>query len=559
MISFQEKIRETYRLIRERGDDGVWLALVPEEEVLARARVLETSDLPLRGKTFAVKDNIDVAGLPTTAACPEFSYLPEKNAFVVQRLLDAGAIVIGKTNLDQFATGLNGTRTPHTIPRNAFHAEYISGGSSSGSAIAVAVGEVDFSLGTDTAGSGRVPAAFNNLVGFKPTKGRWSTSGLVPACRSLDCITVFAKNLAEVVAVDRAVAGFDAADPYSRVEPAGFRPVKKRLAVLPESQREFFGDAECAALYISALVKAKTLGWELVDFDYEPFLSAAALLYSGPWVAERHAALRAFLANHADAVQPVVRQIVEGAGKFSATNAFEAQYRLAALVRETEPLWQDCDAMVLPTAGTIYTVGQLQADPIGLNSNLGRYTNFVNLMDLSAVAVPAGFRQDGLPFGVTFVAPAWAENLLFEVGADFLGEDRPATSRGVKVAVVGAHLRGQPLNGQLLGLGAVFVEQCRTAPIYRLFALPETTPPKPGMVRRENGTAIEVEVWQLSEVAFGRFVAAIPGPLGIGSVGLESGEMVKGFLCEEYAVKGAEDISGFGGWRGYLREFNSET
>lgn len=552
MRTLSEKIRETYHLIRERGDDGVWLALVPEEEVLARAIALESSDLPLRGKTFAVKDNIDVAGLPTTAACREFSYLPKRNAFVVQRLLDAGAIVIGKTNLDQFATGLNGTRTPHTVPRNAFHADYISGGSSSGSAIAVACGEVDFSLGTDTAGSGRIPAAFNNLVGFKPTKGRWSTSGLVPACRSLDCITVLAKTLAVAVEVDRVVAGFDPSDPYSRREPAGFRAVKKRLAVLSESQREFFGDAEYACLYKAALARAKTLGWELVDFDYEPFLAAAALLYSGPWVAERHAALREFLAVHGDAVHPVVRQIVEGAGKFSATDAFEAEYQLAHLVRVTEPLWTDCDAMLLPTAGTIYTVAQLLEDPIRLNSNLGRYTNFVNLMDLCAVAVPAGFRADGLPFGVTFLTPAWSEDAMVAAAAEFLGEAVPTTSRGVKLAVVGAHLRGQPLNGQLLALGAVFVGQCHTAPNYRLFALPGTNPPKPGMVRREDGTAIEVEVWQLTEAAFGRFVAAIPGPLGIGAVELESGEVVKGFLCEDYAVNGAEDITTFGGWRGYV-------
>lgn len=389
MSTLVEKIRETFRLIRERGDDGVWLGLVPEEEALARAGALEQSDLPLRGKTFAVKDNIDVAGLPTTAACPEFSYLPEKNAFVVQRLLDAGAILIGKTNLDQFATGLNGTRTPHTIPRNAFDAAYISGGSSSGSAVAVALGEVDFSLGTDTAGSGRVPAAFHNLIGFKPAKGRWSTSGLVPACRSLDCITVFAKTLAGAVEVDRVVAGYDPADPYSRVEPAGFRAEKKRLAVLAEPQREFFGDAEYARLYQAALDRARALGWELVDFDYKPFLEAAALLYSGPWVAERHAALRGFLADHADSVHPVVRQIVEGAGKFSATDAFEAQYRLADLIRKTEPLWTDCAAMLLPTAGTIYPVAQMQADPIRLNSNLGHYTNFVNLLDFCAVAVPA--------------------------------------------------------------------------------------------------------------------------------------------------------------------------
>lgn len=554
MNSPQEKIRETYRLIRDRGDDGVWLALVPEEEAVARAEAVTSSDLPLRGRTFAVKDNIDVAGLPTTAACPEFSYLPEKNAFVVQRLLDAGAIVVGKTNLDQFATGLNGTRTPHSIPRNAFDPRYISGGSSSGSAIAVAVGEVDFALGTDTAGSGRIPAAFNNLIGFKPTRGRWSTSGLVPACRSLDCITVLTRTLADAVEVDRVAAGFDPADPYSRREPHGFRPEKRRLAVPLEAQREFFGDAEYARLYEEAIARVRTLGWEVVEFDYEPFLAAAALLYQGPWVAERHAALRDFLATHAESFHPVVRAIVEGAGKFSATDAFQAQYRLAELIRHVEPLWAECDALFLPTAGTLFSVESMLADPVRLNSQLGRYTNFVNLMDLCGLAVPAGFRADGLPFGVTFLGPAWTENRLLRYAGEFLGEPAPVPPAGVRVAVVGAHLRGQPLNGQLLELGAVLEKQTRTAACYRLFALPGTTPPKPGLVRMAGGSAIEVEVWRLSEAAFGHFVAAIPAPLGIGTVALEGGETVKGFLCEGWAVEGAEDISRHGGWRGYLAE-----
>jgi allophanate hydrolase len=551
MNALTEKIRETYRLIRKRGDDGVWLSLVPEEEALARAERID-ADLPLHGLLCAVKDNIDVAGLPTTAACPEFSYLPERNAFVVQRLLDAGALVIGKTNLDQFATGLNGTRTPHAIPRNAYDPAYVSGGSSSGSAIAVALGEVDFALGTDTAGSGRVPAAFNNLIGFKPTKGRWSTSGLVPACRSLDCITVFAKTLGLAAKVDRVVAGFDHEDFFSRRKPEGFYAEKKCLAVLPETQREFFGDTEYTRLYAEALERAKRQGWTLVEFDYEPFLAAAALLYNGPWVAERHAALREFFENHGEAVHPVVRSIIEGAGRFSATEAFEAAYRLADLVRHTEPLWTRCDAMLLPTAGTIYSVADMLADPVRLNANLGRYTNFVNLMDLCGIAVPAGFRKDGLPFGVTLIGPAWTDTKLTRIAAQFLGEDFDMPVDGIKLAVVGAHLRGQPLNRQLLELGADFVGETCTAPTYRLYALPDTSPPKPGLVREDDGVEIEVEVWSLSAAAFGRFVAGIPAPLGIGTVVLRSGEAVKGFLCERIAVRGAEDISRYGGWRGYL-------
>lgn len=547
-----ERVKKAFSLVRERGKDGVWLSLVDERSALARAEEVAESGLPLAGWTFAVKDNIDVAGLPTTAGCPAYSYRPKGNAFVVQRLLDAGAIVIGKTNLDQFATGLNGTRTPHPIPRNVFNHDYISGGSSAGSAVAVASGEVDFALGTDTAGSGRVPAAFNNLVGFKPTRGRWSNSGLVPACRSLDCITVMTKTLGESLAVDAAVAAFDAADPWSRRAPSGFHPRTGRVAVLAPDQRDFFGDTDCAQLYAEALRHAASLGWTLEDFDYAPFLEAAALLYTGPWVAERRAALGDFFESHPEDINPVVRGIVAGGDRFSAVQAFEAQYRLNELVRATSPLWERCDSMLLPTAGTIYTVAQMLADPVSLNSNLGRYTNFVNLMDLCAIAVPAGFRRDGLPFGVSLVGPAWTEDSLATRAAEFMQETPPESHEGIQLAVVGAHLRGQPLNAQLCALGGGFVRQTRTAPCYRLYVLPESEPAKPGLVRSEQGVAIELEVWSLTEAAFGRFVAAVPGPLGIGNVTLEDGEVVKGFLCEEIAVREALEISRFGGWRAYL-------
>lgn len=551
MNALEEKILETYRLIRKRGEDGVWISLVPEEDALRQAAAVGEV-LPLKGMTFAVKDNIDVAGLPTTAACPEFSYVPDQNAFVVQRLIEAGAVVIGKTNLDQFATGLNGTRTPHVIPRNSINADYISGGSSSGSAIAVALGEVDFALGTDTAGSGRVPAAFNSLVGFKPTRGRWSSTGLVPACRTLDCITVLARTLGLAARVDDVVNGFDSGDAYSRRAPQGYRAAKGRLAVLADGQREFFGDAEYARLYDEAVKQAECLGVEIEAFDYTPFLEAAALLYSGPWVAERFAALSEFLAKNAGSVHPVVRQIIEGAGKFSAVDAFEAQYRLAGYMRQAEKFWENFDAMLLPTAGTIYTVEEMLAEPIRLNSNLGRYTNFVNLLDMCAVAVPAGCRPDGMPFGVSFIGPAWSEETQVDLAARFLGEAVASRGKGIRLAVVGAHLRGQPLNAQLRSLGARFVAATHTAPTYRLFALPESIPPKPGMVRDVSGGGIEVEVYELSEEAFGKFVAAIPSPLGIGSVTLSSGETVKGFLCEEIALRGAREITSFGGWRAYL-------
>ncbi len=553
MTPLTEKICATLQAIRDRSDDGIWISTFPEDALLARAAEIDADsrDLPLRGLTFAVKDNLDVLGLPTTAGCPEFSYEPTANAFVVQTLLDAGAIAIGKTNLDQFATGLNGTRTPHPIPRNSINPAYVSGGSSSGSAIAVAHNIVDFSLGTDTAGSGRVPAAFNNLIGLKPTRGRWSTSGLIPACRSLDCITVFAQTLDLTVRVDQTLARFDPADPYSRSAPEPVRPITNRLAILPESQREFFGDTESARLYTEALTRLADQGHELVEFDYEPFLEAATLLYNGPWIAERLAAIAPFLADHADAIHPVVRQLVEGGTRFSAVDTFTAQYRLAELARQTESLWTDCDAMLLPTAGTIFTVEQMLANPVRLNSQLGHYTNFVNLLDLSALAVPAGFRPDGLPFGVTFIAPAWTEPRLAELAATFLKTETPPAPTRIPLAVVGAHLRGEPLNAQLLALGARFIRATRTTPDYQLHALPDTDPEKPGLIRRRPGTPIEVEIWDLAPAAFGTFVANIPAPLGIGTITLEDGTSVKGFLCEDAALDGATNISHHGGWRAY--------
>ncbi|TXI10392.1 MAG: allophanate hydrolase [Rhizobium sp.] len=411
-MSAVDKIRETYRRIRGRRDDGVWISLVPEDVSLAQAAVVNGKDLPLAGLTVAIKDNIDLLGLPTTAGCPEFAYEPQQDATVVRKLIAAGAIPIGKTNLDQFATGLNGTRSPYGIPRCVFNEDYVSGGSSSGSAVAVAAGLVDFSLGTDTAGSGRVPAAFNNLVGYKPTRGRWSTAGLVPACRTLDCITGFARGLSLAKRVDEVIRGFDPIDPYSRPIPEA--TVREgAIGILPEAEREFFGDTEYARLYSEAIAKARSLGWEVVEFDYRPFREAAALLYAGPWVAERTAAMEGFMADHADAVHPTVRAIVEGGRKFTAVETFRAQYRLAALARETEATWDRCAALMLPTAGTIYTVEQMLADPITLNSNLGRYTNFMNLLDLCGIAIPSGFRGDGIASGVTLFAPAWQDGHLF--------------------------------------------------------------------------------------------------------------------------------------------------
>jgi allophanate hydrolase len=428
MSTLRDKIIHTFSRTRERGEDGVWISLLPVEEAIMQAERVESDsrDLPLRGRTFAIKDNIDLAGLPTTAACPAFAYVPERSAIVVQRLIDAGAIPIGKTNLDQFATGLSGTRSPYGFPRNSYNSAYISGGSSSGSAIAVAAGLVDFALGTDTAGSGRVPAAFNNLVGFKPTRGSWSASGLVPACRTLDCITVLARTVQEASQVDAVVRGFDPNDPYSRT-PATFKPPQRvRVGVLPPEEREFFGDEEYAHLYDSAVERAASLGWILHEFDYRPFREAAGMLYQGPWVAERYSAAKAILEINPNVIHPVVRSIILAAKKYSAVDAFEGQYRLAGLARETDQTWQSADALLLPSAGTIYTIEQMLAAPLELNSNLGRYTNFMNLLDLCGIAIPAGFRSDNIPFGVTLFAKAWADPLLFKLAHEF--EKRPERS-----------------------------------------------------------------------------------------------------------------------------------
>jgi allophanate hydrolase len=416
MSNLKSKISATYERIRERGEDAVWISLLPESEALAYAEKAENGIGPLRGKTFAIKDNIDLAGLPTTAACPEFAYSPSRHSEVVRRLIEAGAVPIGKTNLDQFATGLNGTRSPYGVPQNAINPAYISGGSSSGSAVTVAAGLVDFALGTDTAGSGRVPAGFHNIVGFKPTRGRWSTSGLVPACRTLDCVTVLAKTVEEAAEVDQVLVGFDEEDSYSRRAVPSESIGRPCIGILPEDEREFFGDTEYARLYEEAIAHARALAWEVGEFDYRPFREAASLLYAGPWVAERYAALEEFIKEQPSAIHPVVRTIVEGASRFSALDAFKAQYQLAALARETETIWVDYDALLLPTAGTIYTIEQMLADPIQLNSNLGRYTNFMNLLDLSGVALPAGFRSDGMPFGITLFARAWQDEALIQLG-----------------------------------------------------------------------------------------------------------------------------------------------
>ncbi|MFA5170348.1 MAG: allophanate hydrolase [Sulfuriferula sp.] len=562
------------------NEDHAWIYQLSAEQLYAYADALADKDpaqLPLYGIPFAIKDNIDLAGVPTTAACPEFAYTPEQSAAVVQRLIDAGAIPIGKTNLDQFATGLNGTRSPYGACRNAFDPEYISGGSSAGSAVSVAKGWVSFSLGTDTAGSGRVPAAFNNLVGHKPTCGWLSTTGMLPACRSLDVVSVFALTAEDAERVVAAAASADETDIYSRkVEAHGFdfgRAATFHFGVPRAEQLRFFGNTEAERLFGEAVARLQALGGQAVEIDLDPFLEAARLLYDGPWVAERYVALKDFFDAHADKVFPPVREIIGGAARYSAADAFAGQYRLRELKQQANKVWDVVDCLITPTAGTIYTIAEMQADPIKLNSNLGYYTNFMNLFDYVAVSVPAGFQQDGLPFGVTLVAPAHQDAPLLHLaarcqravatplGATGIAQPVPAElpallpSGQIRVAVCGAHLSGLPLNWQLTQRGARLVQTTTSSPDYKFYALPGGPPYRPGMVRvkpGEQGGAIAVEVWEMPAREFGSFVAGIPAPLGIGTITLANGESVLSFVCESYAVVDAVDITHLGNWREYL-------
>ena len=560
------------------GGHRIWIRRLTLAEMQAYARPLQERDpasLPLYGIPFAIKDNIDLAGVPTTAACPAFAYMPQRHASVVARLVEAGAIPVGKANLDQFATGLVGVRSPHGACRNSFDPDYVSGGSSSGSAVSVALGLASFSLGTDTAGSGRVPAAFNNLVGVKPTLGTLSGAGLVPACRTLDTISIFAlsaDNAAQVLAVAQ---GHDPADPYSRAPaPHGFdfgAAPAFRFGVPRCDQLAFFGDDEGQPLFQAAVKRLEALGGEAVEFDFAPFLETARLLYEGPWVAERYQAIRGFYDAHPEALHPVTREITGNAAKYSAADTFAALYRLKALQGVAGQVWRDMDCFVTPTAGRHYRIDEVQADPVRLNTNLGYYTNFMNLLDLSAVAVPAGFYAGGMPFGVTLAAPAFQDAPLLKLAARLhagegatmgaTGNAPPASpampafpSGQVRLAVCGAHLSGLPLNWQLTQRGARLVAHVSSAPDYRLYALPGGPPHRPGMVRVAPGAgaAIAMEVWEMPACAFGSFVAGIPAPLGMGSVTLADGSSVQGFVCEAYAAQGAKDITGSGGWRQYL-------
>ena len=577
-------VERIYDEIDAQGAAPVWITLVSREQSLGRARELEAltspGTLPLFGIPFAVKDNFDVEGLPTTAACPAFAHDATTTATAVRKLLEAGAILIGKTNMDQFATGLVGTRSPYGVCSSVFDPAFISGGSSSGSAVAVARGLVSFSLGTDTAGSGRVPAAFNQLVGLKPSRGWVSTHGLLRACRTLDCVSVFGETCGDVARVFKVLRGFDPADAYSRT-PApgqGAAPWSSagvfRFGVPTVASAEFFGDEDARDKFDAAIGALEALGGEPVRFDYEPFRKAASLLYSGPWVAERLAALKDFVQEHTADMDLTVGSIIAGASKYSAVEAWNAAYALEALRLETESVWEQVDFLLLPTTPTHYTIAQVNEAPVALNTNLGYYTNFVNLLDLAAVATPAGFKANGLPFSVSLIGKAFTDDGLLQVAdrlhrslATTLGgatrelaetpviETPPAPPGCILMAVVGAHLTGMPLNWQMTQRKARLVRATHTHGDYRLYAVPNTTPPKPGLVFEPGfgGKGIEIEVWAMPEETVGSFLNAIPPPLALGTLRLADGSTVKGFLCEPSGIVGAKEITHLGGWRKYIQ------
>ena len=551
-VTPREVLEHVGEAIRRGSDRRAWIHLLDEAELgtyLDRLETLDPAEHPLWGVPFAIKDNIDLAGIPTTAACPAYSYVPEASATVVDRLLAAGAVPVGKTNLDQFATGLVGTRSPYGAMRNAIDPDYIAGGSSGGSAVAVRLGMCSFALGTDTAGSGRIPAAFNALVGFKPSFGWWSARGVVPACRTLDCVSVFASSVADARAVAGVAGGFDFDDAYSRrIDFAGFDVSRPRAGVI-DPDRVSACDANHAAAYRAFLASLEDTQ---VEIDPAPLFKAGRLLYEGPWLAERYAVLEMFIAGRHDDMHPVTRDIIAGGAAPSAASAFHAHYELAELKREASRIFETADVLIMPTAPTIFTIEEVERDPVATNSRLGVFANFVNLLDLCALAIPAGTLPTGLPFGVTLIAPAGRDHALLDYGARLLGEsgatgERPGETH---IAVCGAHLSGQPRNGELTRLGGYLVQSARTSARYRLYALPDGK--RPALIRDETqGSSIAVEVWSLPTTAIGAFFAGIGPPLGLGGIELSDGAWVSGFIAEPVATVGATEITRFGGWQAY--------
>jgi len=561
-VSASERVRDAVRRIDEVDRPEVWITLRSTEELLAEAeavdaRVASGESLPLAGLVVAVKDNVDVAGIPTTAGCPEFAYTPEDTASGVERLVAAGAIVLGKTNLDQFATGLVGTRSPYGAVRCAWDPEKVSGGSSSGSAVAVALGIADIGIGTDTAGSGRVPAALHGLVGFKATLGVIPTHGVVPACVDYDCLTVFATSLDLATEAVTVMAGPEPRDPRSRAWPADVRLAASNELRLAVPRAEDL-DAMCEEYrdaFERTVVSAREAGIELVEVDISPLLDAALLLYDGAVVAERYAAAGDFLSTEPAGADPTVAAIVAGAKNPAAHELVDDLDRLVRVKAHAGELLAGFDGLLLPTTTEHPSIAAVQADPIGINRRMGTYTNFCNLLDMAAVAFPGAPTASGDPFGVMVVVPAFADQVAVDVAAAMLGvAASPVVEAGVDLAVFGAHLRGKPLNFQLEDLGARFVEEIRTSDAYRLTAL-NTTPPKPGLVRHGagKGAAVAGELFRISEAGLGRFLAALPAPMALTSVELADGRSVVGFGCTHEAAADAVDITEFGGWKAYLQ------
>ena len=573
-----EVVREVYRRIRAVDDPGIFLLLRDEADVVAEAEHLGSFDAakPLWGIPFCIKDNIDAAGLPTTAACPEFTYRAAEDAACLAHLRRAGAVLVGKANLDQFATGLVGVRTPHPVPRNALDPSIVPGGSSSGSAVAVANGLVSFSLGTDTAGSGRVPAALNNIVGLKPTLGAVSARGVVPACRTLDTVSVFALTVDDAYAVTRLMAHFDLSDANSRdipFPPLSPAPPHFRVAVPSSSTRRFHGDVAQEQAFAGALETLREIGAEITEVDFSLLYEIAELLYSGSWVAERYAAVAGLIEKNPEALHPTTRAVIEKARQFSAADAFRHHYRLAEIRRDVTALLASVDLVCVPSMPRFVTLAEIAADPIAPNSELGTYTNFVNLLDMCGIAVPTGPRSDGRPGGVTLLAPAGKDALTAAIAHSLHRKSNaslgatpwrlpPATDTDasrldptpdeIELAVVGAHMSGLPLNGELTRLGARFLRATQTAPFYRLYALAGGPPARPGLVRSSDGARIDLETWALPRSRFGDFIEGVPQPLGIGTVTLATDETVKGFICEAAGLDGARDVTEYGGWRNYL-------
>lgn len=559
---------------------NVWIHVLSDAELAPYLNNLANAKartLPLYGIPFAIKDNIDLAGVPTTAGCPEFAYTPQTSAFAVQRLIAAGAIPMGKTNLDQFATGLVGVRSPYGACKNAVLPQFIAGGSSSGSAVAVARRQVTFALGTDTAGSGRVPAALNGIVGWKPSRGRVSTSGVVPACASLDCVSTFSVSAADATTLMGVLSVYDPGDRWSRRRAADTRIERSAVKVVGvplAHQRFFFGAAYSPALFSTAIERAEQLGAQVIEVDIAPFLAAGTLLYRGPWVAERRLALTEVLRDLPAAVLPVIKDILAPAQSMTAMETFAGLHQLAQLRRAADDVLDTIDALLLPTTGGTFTIDEIAADPIALNSQLGHYTTFANLLDLAAVALPAGQSAAGLPFGISLLHRAGCDAQLLRFAARWCGESSTAEGHGVgsdsiesqldnsaktepspgwlDLIVCGAHMRGLPLNAQLVARHGEFVSATRTAPVYRFYALPGA-PARPGLVRvASGGASVEVEIWRLPEVEVGGLLALIPSPLGLGKVQLHDGAWITGFICESTAVADAQDITEFGSWRAFL-------